>query len=136
MAESKSFHPLKFAAKIETTNEIVGSIYDIALKAGHSGDQWIMDELTILLEAKLMAAKKSSKEINVKLPAPSLLDFILRRQKTVIVTVDAYEVMPNLRDSINFSIFDFSNSSILDKPVTLNVTKQRILAYLRKLKRK
>ena len=134
MAENKCFYPYKFAAKVETSDEVVGSVRDIALMAGCYGDQFIMGELTILLEAKIMAAKESSKEIKVKLPAPSLLDFILKRQKTVSVTIDAYEVMPNLSESVKFRMFDFSNSSILDSPVILDISKQRILAFLRQLK--
>ena len=136
MAESKKFYPYKFAAKIETNDEIVGSIRDIVLRAGRYDDQFIMGELTILLEAKIVAAKESSKEIKVKLPAPSFLDFILRRQKTVSVTIDAYEVMPNLSDSVAFTIFDFNKPSIIDPVSTVQISNQRILAFLRQLKRK
>ena len=136
MDESKCFYPYKFAAKVDTSDDIIGSIYDIVLMAGRYGDQFIMNELTILLEAKIMAAKESSKEIKVKLPAPSFLDFILRRQKTVSVTIDAYEVMPNLSDSVVFRMFDFNKPAIIDSAQPVKVKKQRILAFLRQLKRK
>ena len=136
MVENKCFYPYKFAAKVETSDEVVGSVRDIALRAGRYGDQFIMGELTLLLEAKIMAARESSKEIKVKLPAPSFLDFILRRQKTVSVNIDAYEVMPNLSESVKFRIFDFSNSLVIDSPAAFYVSKQRILAFLRQLKRK
>lgn len=136
MDKIKSFYPYKFAAKIEASDEIIGSIYDIALRGGRYGDQFIMQELTILLEAKIMAAKESSKEIKVKLPAPSFIDFILRRQKTISVTIDAYEVMPNLSDSVVFRMFDFNKPSIIDPVPTVKISKQRILAFLRQLKRK
>ena len=136
MAENKCFNPYKFAAKIETSDEIVGCIHDIALRAGRYGDQFIIGELTLLLEAKIMAAKESSKEIKVKLPAPSFLDFVLRRQKTVSATIEAYEVMPNLSESVVFRIFDFNKSSIIDPMPPVQISKQRILAFLRQLKRK
>ena len=140
MDKSKVFYPRKFSGKIEFADEGVNSIYDIALKIGRYGDQFLMNELTLLLEAKIMAAKESSKEIKVKLPAPSLLDFVLRRQKTVSVTIDAYDVMPNLSENVKFRIFDFNQSDFFNEPGSCYLTKDQILAFLRfskiKLKRK
>ena len=68
---------------------------DVQLEAGCNNADFMRNTFTLKLTAGFMAAMNETKTITVQAKRPSFLDWLLRRKRSFVFTVNSKEVLKN-----------------------------------------